>query len=103
MGLVENAWAGFGAAFGPVIILSLFWKRFTYKGAIAGIIGGGSTVIAWIALGLSSAEKTGVYELLPGFVVCLVLCLVVSLIDKAPSAEVVSIFEKATAKDSDDE
>ena len=98
MGLVENAWAGFGAAFGPVIILSLFWKRFTYKGAIAGIIGGGATVIAWIAMGLSAADKTGIYELLPGFVVCLVLCLVVSLIDKAPSDEVVAIFEKATSK-----
>lgn len=98
MGLVENAWAGFGAAFGPVIILSLFWKRFTYKGAIAGIIGGGSTVIVWIALGLSAADKTGVYELLPGFIVCLVLAVVVSLIDKAPSAEVMEIFEKATSK-----
>ena len=98
MGLVENAWAGFGAAFGPVIILSLFWKRFTYKGAIAGIVGGGTTVIVWIALGLSAADKTGVYELLPGFIVCLVLAVVVSLIDKAPSKEVVEIFEKATSK-----
>ena len=97
MGLVENAWAGFGAAFGPVIILSLFWKRFTYKGAIAGIIGGGATVIVWIALGLSAADKTGIYELLPGFIVCLVLAVVVSLIDKAPSAEVTAIFEKATS------
>ena len=97
MGLVENAWAGFGAAFGPVIILSLFWKRFTYKGAIAGIIGGGATVIVWIALGLSAADKTGIYELLPGFIVCLVLAVVVSLIDKAPSAEVTAIFDKATS------
>jgi sodium/proline symporter len=98
MSLVENAWAGFGAAFGPVIILSLFWKRFTYKGAIAGIIGGGATVIVWIALGLSAAEKTGVYELLPGFIVCLVLAVAVSLIDKAPSDDVVAIFENATSQ-----
>lgn len=95
MSLVENAWAGFGAAFGPVIILSLFWKRFTYKGAIAGIIGGGTTVIVWIALGLSAADKTGIYELLPGFLVCLALSVIVSLIDKAPSKEVNEIFEAA--------
>lgn len=95
MGLVENAWAGFGAAFGPVIILSLFWKRFTYKGAVAGIIGGGLTVILWIAF---LSAKTGIYELLPGFIVCAVLCVVVSLIDKEPSQEVLDIFAKATSK-----
>ncbi|MCD7774617.1 MAG: sodium/proline symporter PutP [Clostridiales bacterium] len=96
MGLVENAWAGFGAAFGPVIILSLFWKRFTYKGAVAGIVGGGLTVILWI---IFLSESSGIYELLPGFAVCLVLCIAVSLIDKAPSQEVLDIFEKATSKD----
>lgn len=100
MGLVENAWAGFGAAFGPVILLSLFWKRFTYKGAVAGILGGGITVILWIAF---LSAKTGIYELLPGFAVCLVLSVVVSLIDKAPSQEVIDIFEKATNKDFDAE
>lgn len=100
MGLVENAWAGFGAAFGPVILLSLFWKRFTYKGAVAGILGGGITVVLWIAF---LSAKTGVYELIPGFAVCLVLCVVVSLIDKAPSQEVIDIFEKATSKDFDAE
>ncbi len=99
MGLVENAWAGFGAAFGPVIILSLYWKRFTYKGAIAGIVGGGLTVILWIAF---LSESTGVYELLPGFIVCAALCIVVSLIDKAPSAEVLEIFKKATSKEIDE-
>ncbi len=95
MGLVENAWAGFGAAFGPVILLSLFWKRFTYKGAIAGILGGGLTVVLWIAF---LSAKTGIYELLPGFIVCAILCVVVSLIDKAPSQEVLDIFERATNK-----
>lgn len=96
MGLVENAWAGFGAAFGPVILFSLFWKRFTYKGAVAGILGGGITVILWIAF---LSAKTGIYELLPGFAVCAVLCVVVSLLDKAPSKEVIEIFEKATSKE----
>lgn len=99
MGLVENAWAGFGAAFGPVIILSLFWKRFTYKGAVAGIVSGGLTVILWIAF---LSAKTGIYELLPGFIVCLVFCIVVSLIDKKPSQEVLDIFDKATSSTLDD-
>ena len=99
MGLVENAWAGFGAAFGPVIILSLFWKRFTYKGAIAGIVSGGLTVILWIAF---LSAKTGIYELLPGFIVCLVFSIVVSLIDKKPSQEVLDIFDKATSSTLDD-
>jgi len=98
MNLVSNAWAGFGAAFGPVIILSLFWRRFTYPAAVCGIITGGATVVAWIALGLSAADKTGIYELVPGFAVCLIVCVVVSLITKAPAKEVMDIFDKATDK-----
>lgn len=97
MDLVSNAWAGFGAAFGPVIILSLFWKRFTYAGAISGIITGGATVIIWIALGLSAADKTGLYELIPGFAVCLVVSIVVSLFTKV-SKDAVALYEKATSK-----
>ena len=96
MSLVENAWAGFGAAFGPVVILSLYWRRFTYSGAIAGIITGGATVVIWIATGLS--KSTGVYELVPGFAVCLVVCVVVSLLSKAPTKEVLAIYDKATSK-----
>ena len=102
MNLVENAWAGFGAAFGPVVLLSLYWKRFTYQGAIAGIITGGVTVVAWIAFGLSSAEKTGIYELFPGFIVCLIFSVAVSLLTKAPSKDVVALFEKATDKSFDE-
>ncbi len=99
MDLVSNAWAGFGAAFGPVIILSLFWKRFTYKGAVAGILGGSITVVLWIAF---LSESTGIYELLPGFIVGLILCIVVSLIDKKPSEEVMKIFADATNPEIDD-
>ncbi len=99
MDLVENAWAGFGAAFGPVILLSLFWKRFTYKGAIAGIIGGSLTVVLWIAF---LSKSTGIYELLPGFLVGLALCVIVSLMDKKPSAEILDIFERATDTSIDD-
>ena len=94
MALVDNAWAGFGAAFGPVILLSLFWKRFTYAGAIAGIISGGATVIACIALGFQG--KTGIYEIIPGFVICFIFAIVVTLISKKPNAEAVAVFETAT-------
>ena len=99
MDLVSNAWAGFGAAFGPVIILSLFWKRFTYKGAVAGILGGSITVVLWIAF---LSKSTGIYELLPSFIVGLILCIVVSLIDKKPSEEVMKIFADATNPEIDD-
>ena len=99
MDLVENAWAGFGAAFGPVIILSLYWKRFTYKGAVAGIICGGGTVFLWKML---LAQTTGLYELLPGFIVGMIACIIVSLIDKKPSAEVEKIYDAALDMSIDD-
>ena len=99
MDLVSNAWALFGAAFGPVILLSLFWKRFTYKGAIAGIVAGAIVDIVWFIYLTSS---TGIYELLPGFVAAFVAAIVVTLIDKKPSAEVEAIFETATNPEFDD-
>lgn len=99
MDMVENAWGGFGASFGPVIILSLFWKKTTYSGAIAGVVGGAVTDVVWL---LCLTEKTGIYEIIPGFAVGLILCIVVSLLGKAPSKEVTDIFEKATAKDFDE-
>ena len=82
----------FGAAFGPVILLSLFWKRFTYKGAIAGIVAGAIVDICWLMF-LSS---TGIYEILPGFIVGFIASVVVSLIDEKPSAEIEKIYELAT-------
>ncbi len=99
MDMVENAWAGFGSSFGPVIILSLFWKRTTYKGAVAGILGGAIMDIFWYFV---LSTPTGVYELLPGFITGLVCCIVVSLIDKKPSDEIVALFNKATSKGIDD-
>lgn len=95
MDLVENAWAGFGSAFGPVVILSLFWKRFTYKGALAGVIGGALVDVFWLVSGLSAS--TGLYELIPGFAVGLLCAIVVTLIDKKPSDDAVAVFEAATA------
>ncbi|MBO5908881.1 MAG: sodium/proline symporter PutP [Clostridia bacterium] len=94
MTLVENAWAGFGSAFGPVVILSLFWKRFTYMGAIAGVVGGAVVDVVWLAGGLSAS--TGIYELLPGFVAGFICAFVATLIDKKPDDETVAVFKAAT-------
>ena len=99
MNMVENAWGIFGAAFGPVVILSLFWKRFTYKGAVAGIVSGAVVDILWLLL---LSGPTGVYEILPGFVVSAVLSIVVSLLDKAPGEQVLKIYEKAMDESVDD-
>lgn len=96
MNMVENAWGGFGAAFGPVILFSLFWKRLTYKGAVAGVIGGAVTDVVWL---LTLTAKTNIYELLPGFIVGAICCVVVSLIDKAPGDEVKALFDKAVSEE----
>lgn len=96
MNLVENAWAGFGSAFGPVVILSLFWKRTTYKGAIAGVLGGAVVDVAWL---IALSGPTGVYELLPGFVAGMIACVVGSLCDKEPDEKVLAVFAEATAEE----
>ena len=94
MNLVENAWAGFGSAFGSVVILSLFWRRFTYKGALAGVIVGALVDILWLAF-LSSS--TGIYEIIPGFALSMIAAVIVTLLDKQPSQEVTAIYDAATA------
>lgn len=91
MGLVSNAWGVFGAAFGPAILLSLFWKRFNFAGAVAGILMGAVVDIGWLAL-LSS---TGIYEIFPGFVAGLLAAVAVTLCTKEPSKEVQQLFENA--------
>lgn len=91
MDLVSNAWGVFGAAFGPAILLSLFWRRFTFKGAIAGISVGALVDILWLIF-LSS---TGVYEIIPGFIAGLIAAVTVTLIDKEPSDEVKALFDRA--------
>jgi sodium/proline symporter len=78
LALVSNAWAGFGAAFGPVIILSLIWERMTRNGAMAGMVVGASVVIAWIQLGWSST----LYEIVPGFVAAWIAIVAVSLLER---------------------
>lgn len=94
LGLVSYAWAGFGAAFGPLIILSLLWKRMTLNGAIVGMILGAVTVIVW----KNYMGHTGLYEIIPGFILSWIGIVMVSLMGKAPSAEVTDRFEKAEAQ-----
>jgi sodium/proline symporter len=89
--LVSYAWAGFGAAFGPLIILSLFWKRMTRNGALAGMIVGAVTVIVWSNLTGGIFEM---YELLPGFIFSVISIVVVSLLGKEPSDEVQKQFDE---------
>ncbi len=93
MGLVENAWGVFGAAFGPAIMLSLFWKRFNFAGAVAGILVGAVVDICWLAF-LSS---TGIYEIIPGAIASLIAAIVVSKLTKAPGKDVEELFDKAVA------
>ncbi|ALC83921.1 MULTISPECIES: sodium/proline symporter PutP [Bacillus] len=92
LGLVGNAWAGFGAAFGPAVLLSLFWKRMNHLGALAGIIVGAATVLIWISTGLS--KSTGMYEIIPGFILSLLAIVVVTNITKKPDDETVNMFKE---------
>lgn len=95
MGIVSNAWAGFGAAFGPAILLSLYWKRLTIKGTVAGIIGGAGTVLIWEYVLPDSLAITSLYSIVPGIIVSLILTIAVSLADKEPSKEVQEMFDMA--------
>ena len=89
MSLVSNAWGVFGAAFGPVILLSLFWKRLNFLGALTGIVAGAAVDILWLAF----LSGTGLYEIIPGFLAGLVVAVAVSLVTKKPSKEVEELFE----------
>lgn len=87
LGLVSYAWAGFGAAFGPVVLMALFWQRMTRNGALAGMVLGAVTVVAWKQI---AVERMGsnLYEIVPGFAIGLLAIVVVSLLGKAPSQNV---------------
>ncbi|MCF0238726.1 MAG: sodium/proline symporter [Sphaerochaetaceae bacterium] len=93
MALVSNAWGVFGAAFGPAILLSLYWKRFNFVGAVTGIVAGAVSDILF----LTFFSSTGIYELLIGFVVGLVAAVIASLVTKAPSQEVLELFDRAVS------
>jgi sodium/proline symporter len=93
LGLVGYAWAGFGASFGPVILLSLYWKRMNKWGALAGMVAGAVTVIIWTRFPALSKE---LYEMVPGFIVSLAAIVIVSLLTKKPDANLEEQFEKST-------
>lgn len=93
--VVSFAWAGFGATFGPIILLSLFWKRTTRTGAIAGMLTGGSMVFIWKLVLKPMGGIFGIYELLPAFIASCIAIIVVSLLSKEPSKEILEEFELA--------
>lgn len=93
MSLVENAWGVFGAAFGPAIMLSLFWKRFNFQGAVAGILTGAMVDILWLVF----LKGLGIYEIIPGFIASTIVAVAVTLLTKAPEKEVTDIFEKVAS------
>lgn len=99
MNLVSDAWAGLGSAFGPIVVMSLFWKRTNLPGAVAGILSGGITVIVWDYLpiigGKTLYAATGIYSLLVGFFLSLIFIVVVSLCTKAPDDSILEEFEKS--------
>lgn len=88
--LVSYAWAGFGATFGPLVLLALYWRGMTANGAIAGIIGGGLVVVVWHQL---SGGIFNVYEIVPGFLTCLLCSVVVSLLDKNKDEQMLAEFD----------
>lgn len=91
--IVSFAWAGFGASFGPVMLFSLFWKRTTRTGALAGMISGGAMVFIWKYLVRPVGGAWDIYELLPAFLVACAFILVVSLLTKAPEQEILDEFD----------
>ena len=91
--IVSYAWAGLGASFGPLMLLSLYWRRTTLQGAAAGMITGGLTVILWDKFISPLGGWFGVYELLPGFVLSFIVIVVVSLLTKEPSEEICEEFD----------
>jgi len=101
MSLVSCAWAAFGAAFGPVILLALYWKRMTYRGAVAGMTAGFLTDAVWYAAKTYLAHPPvwlQIYEIIPGFFCGAAAAVLVSLLDKAPPPEVAALFDRATLR-----
>lgn len=95
--IVSFAWAGFGAAFGPVMILGLFWKRMNKQGAIAGLVAGGAMVFIW-KFGIAKLGGVfTVYELLPAFIVGMIAIVVVSLATKEPDQSLMDTFDEVKA------
>ncbi|MDW5498705.1 sodium/proline symporter PutP [Pseudomonas lundensis] len=93
LGLVSYAWAGFGAAFGPVVLISVMWSRMTRNGALAGMLVGAITVIVW-----KHFAWLDLYEIIPGFLFACIAIVVVSLMGRQPSATITERFDQAEAE-----
>lgn len=89
----------FGASFGPTILLSLFWKRFNYQGAVAGVISGFVIDLGWLLTGMTAS--TGIFEIVPGFFRSLVVAIIVAKLTSAPNEKAVAIFEQGISKNAD--
>lgn len=98
--IVSFAWAGFGAAFGPVVLSALFWKRTTLWGAFAGMLSGGATVFFWKFVIRANFKGTVLdfYELLPAFIIACIAIIVVSFLTKAPEKEITDVFDEVKSK-----
>ncbi len=94
LNLVGNAWAGFGSAFGPVIVFSLFWKKTSWQGALAGMLTGGIVVLAWV---YANHDYKDWYEMIPGFISSVIAIYVVSLLTQKPNQEIDEEFEEMKA------
>ena len=93
--VVSFAWAGFGATFGPIMLFSLFWKRTTLEGGVAGMLAGGISVFVWKLVLRPMGGVLGVYELLPAFLISCIFIVAVSLLSPGPSDEIEREFERA--------
>ncbi len=102
MTLVSDAWAGLGAAFGPLVLMSLFWRRTNLPGAVAGLISGALTVIIWDYIpfvgGATLGSTTGLYSLALGFPISLICIVIVSLATKEPDKDILATFDKVHKK-----
>jgi SSS family solute:Na+ symporter len=101
LGLVSNAWAGFGAAFGPLVLFSLWWKKLTHSGAVAGVLVGAVTVLFWAnapVLGDGETLSSLFYELLPGFVASSLAIVLVSKLTERPDEQAIEWFEETSSK-----
>lgn len=101
LNLVSNAWAGFGAAFGPLVIFSLWWKRLTHSGAVAGVLSGSLTVLIWAyvpVLNNGATLSSQFYELLPGFIISSITIVIVSLKTQQPEKQALEWFDATNKK-----
>ena len=99
--LVSNAWAGFGAAFGPLVIMSLYWKKMNRHGALAGMLTGAFTVLVWIYAPITingESLSSVMYEIVPGFIMASIAIVVVSRLTPKEQPELEAVFDQVAAK-----